>query len=122
MPKKSIVQTLGKTILASGVEYAIIQYHLLKSHKYAEYDFGEEVLNELGYQLLYINRYKDALKIFKLNVAEYPQAFNPYDSLGEAYMIVGIKSLALKYYKKSLELNPQNINAVQMIEQMNQIN
>jgi tetratricopeptide (TPR) repeat protein len=72
----------------------------------------------LGYQLLGINRVQDAIEIFKLNVKEYPDAFNPYDSLGEGYMIAGEKEQAMKYYKKSLELNPDNTNAVTMIERI----
>ena len=39
---------------------------------------------------------KDAIEIFKLNVAAYPEASNPYDSLGEAYMVNGDKKLAIK--------------------------
>jgi hypothetical protein len=35
-------------------------------------------------------------------------------------MIAGENELAIKNYKKSLELNPDNTNAVLMIEKMNQ--
>ena len=46
----------------------------------------------------------------KLNVEFYPNAWNVYDSLAEAYMTNGEKDLAIANYKKSLELNPQNAN------------
>ena len=72
-------------------------------------------LNLLGYALLQRNRVDDAIKIFKLNVEVYPQAFNTYDSLGEAYMNAGETELAIKNYEKSLELNPQNENAVNQL-------
>jgi len=39
---------------------------------------------------------KDAIEIFKLNVAAYPEASNPYDCLDEAYMVKGDKKLAIK--------------------------
>ena len=120
LPKKSLARTIGETIIASDVKTAIEKYIDLKANYTDDYDFNEWALNQLGYQLLGINRVQDAIEIFKLNIEEYPDAFNPYDSLGEGYMIAGDKELAIKYYKKSLELNPDNENAVKMIERMNQ--
>src|SRR5438094_8522008 len=58
-----------------------------------------------------MRKVKEAIEIFKLNVEVYPQASNAYDSLGEAYMVHGDKELAIVNYKKSLELDPKNINA-----------
>ena len=43
-----------------------------------------------------------------VNVKLYPEAWNTYDSLGEAYAIKGNKELAIKNYEKSMELNPNN--------------
>ena len=119
-PKRSLVKTLGKTILASGIEYAIIQYHLLKSYNYYEYDFSEKTLNELGYQLININRLRDAVEIFKLNIEEHPDSSSPYYCLGDVYMMAGRNKLAMKYYEKSLDLNPDNANVLKMMEKMNQ--
>jgi len=39
-----------------------------------------------------------------------------YNSLAEAYMLAGNKELAIKNYEKSLELNPQNTNAVEQLK------
>jgi cytochrome c-type biogenesis protein CcmH/NrfG len=46
----------------------------------------------------------------------YPESFNVYDSLAEAYMVNGDKALAITNYEKSLELNPDNQNAVEQLE------
>jgi len=51
-------------------------------------------------------------------VEAYPQGFNTYDSLGEAYMISGITELAIQNYKKSLELNPENTGAMEMLKRL----
>ena len=80
--------------------------------------FQEATLNNLGYRLIQKGRVKDAIKIFRLNTKAYPQGFNTYDSLAEAYMNNGDKKLAVKNYKKSLQLNPKNTNAVQMLEKL----
>ncbi len=63
-------------------------------------------LNALGYQMLNAKNYKYAIKFFKLNVANNPKDANSYDSLGEAYKIMGDKKNAIKNLKKALSLNP----------------
>lgn len=106
---------LYSTIIKQGIESAIKQYHQMKRNKV---DFIESELNSLGYQLLGIKNIEAAIEIFKLNVEAHPESFNVYDSLGEAYMLSGDDILAIKNYKKSLELNPQNINAEQMLKKI----
>ncbi|NJM53970.1 MAG: hypothetical protein HC846_11640 [Blastocatellia bacterium] len=64
-------------------------------------------MNTLGYQILGMNRTKDAIEIFKLNVEMFPKSGNPYDSLGEAYLEDNQKDLALGNYKKAVELDPK---------------
>lgn len=117
-PKRSIAELMLKTAGETGVAAAIKQYRELKTGKANEYDFSEPELNTLGYQLLQMKKVVDAIEIFKLNVEAYPQGFNTYDSLGEAYMIKGDKDLAIANYKRSLELNPQNTGATRAIASM----
>jgi tetratricopeptide (TPR) repeat protein len=90
----------------------------LKANQSATYDFSESELNTLGYELLRMKKIKEAIEIFKLNVESFPRGYNTYDSLGEAYMINGDKELAIKNYKKSLELNPENTNAANAIKRL----
>ena len=59
-----------------------------------------------------------AITIFQRNVQEYPQSWNVYDSLGEAYMKTGQKSLAIANYEKSLQLNPKNQNGIEMLKKL----
>ena len=118
LPKQSIAETLLKTIAEQNVAAAVKQYRELKATQAANYDFNEGALNALGYQLLGQKKTKEAIEIFKLNVESYPQAANPYDSLGEAYMVAGERALALQNYKKAVELNPENAAAVQIIKKL----
>ncbi|HWT01557.1 MAG TPA: alpha/beta hydrolase fold domain-containing protein [Pyrinomonadaceae bacterium] len=80
--------------------------------------FEEATLNNLGYKLIQRGRVKDAIEVFKINTEAYPQSGNVWDSLGEAYMLDGQRELAVQNYKKSLDLNPKNANAVWMLEKM----
>ena len=72
----------------------------------------------LGYFLLGKEKIDDAIKTFQLNVEQFPESSNVYDSLGEAYMNNGDKKLAIKNYKKSLKLNPDNNNATEMLKKL----
>lgn len=78
----------------------------------------ETSLTILGYKHLRKEEYNSAIPIFKLIVEIFPQSFNAYDSLGEAYMLNGDRELAILYYEKSLELNPDNTNAVKMLKRL----
>jgi tetratricopeptide (TPR) repeat protein len=110
-PKRSLVETLGDTIVHRGVEASVTQYHELKRSDPDGYDFAEQRLNRLGYMLLERKRTGDAITIFKLNVEEYPKSGNVYDSLAEAYEIDGQKQLAIENYRKSVEIDPNRQNA-----------
>ncbi len=116
--KPPILEPLLKTILATNVEAAVDQYLELKASHSAEYDFSEPQLNHLGYQLMAMNRTRDAITILKLNAEFYPQSANVYDSLAEAYRDAGDKASAIQNYEKSLRLDPHNTNA---IEQLNKL-
>jgi CubicO group peptidase (beta-lactamase class C family) len=117
-PRMSIVPVLDKTIREKGIEAGIAEYRELKAKQAATYDFAEPELNQLGYQLLRTGKLKEAVEIFKLNVEAYPQGFNTYDSLAEAYMSMNERELAERNFKKSLELNPNNTNATAMLKKL----
>ena len=118
LPKMSVAEALFKTIGEKGIAAGMAQFQDLKAKSADSYDFSEEELNRLGYQLLGTGKRDEAIQIFKLNVELYPKAFNTYDSLGEAYMVAGNKELAILNYKKSLELNPENKGATEMLKRL----
>jgi steroid delta-isomerase-like uncharacterized protein len=70
----------------------------------------EGEMNNTGYKLLTDKKVNEAIEVFKLNTKLYPNAWNTFDSLGEAYAMAGNKKLAIENYEKSMKLNPQNEN------------
>ena len=108
---------VGKIAREQGVEAAIARYRELKKKYPAEY-LPEQLLNRLGYVRLAAKDVEGALALFKLNVEMFPRGWNTYDSLAEAYMNHGDRELAIKHYKKSLQLNPDNVNATKMLEKL----
>lgn len=117
--KPSIAKLIIKEIETNGIEKALALYRSTKSSNPNAYNFDENQLNTLGYQLIEQNKNDIALEIFKLNVAEFPEASNPYDSLAELYLKMGEQDLAIQNYKKSLELNPANTNAKDVLKSLN---
>ena len=112
----SPAKKLLKNILAKGVEEALREY---RQNRAADAALNEGQMNQLGYDLLYgARRVQEAIAIFKLNVADHPQSFNVYDSLGEAYMVNNEKELAIQNYQKSLELNPNNTNGAEALKKL----
>ena len=117
-PRQSIADTLSRTIAASGIDQATKQYYDLKASAPGSYNFDEPELNTLGYQLIRSEKFADAIRIFQLNVEAYPKSSNVYDSLAEAYMDNGNKAQAVANYRKSLEFNLKNGNAVAMLKKL----
>lgn len=79
----------------------------------------EGEINDLGYRLLGENRVLDAIGIFQLNVAAFPESWNVYDSLGEACLINDDLVAAYKHYNRSIQLGSQNLEkATQYIAQL----
>jgi CubicO group peptidase (beta-lactamase class C family) len=105
-------------LLAGKGEAALEGYRKLMQEKTDNASISEQRLNGLGYSLMRRKKLPEAIAIFKLNVEFYPQAWNTYDSLGEAYMTNGDKELAIASYKKSLALNPQNANGAEMLKKL----
>jgi CubicO group peptidase (beta-lactamase class C family) len=119
LPKKSIAKVMFQTLMKKDLESAIEQYEKLKNDHPEDYNFRPQELNALGYYLLNDKkRTEDAIEIFKLNIKAYPKYANGYDSLAEAYMISGNKTLAIKNYAKSLELDPNNTAAVEKLNEL----
>jgi glyoxylase-like metal-dependent hydrolase (beta-lactamase superfamily II) len=115
---QSGVAVLEQMIAESGIDAARKKYAEIKDAPIEEYYFDEVEMNRLGYQLINQDKLKEAIEIFKMNVELYPEAWNVYDSLGEGYMLLGEKELAIKYYEKSMEINPENTNGAAMLERL----
>lgn len=119
-PKKGIGMALYEKYEDAGIDEAIEFYNRLKEDDELDiFNRDRSELNSLGYYLM--NTVKDlnaAEKIFKLNTEEYDDWYNAYDSYAEALMKQGKTDEAIEYYKKSLEMNPGNNNAVEMLKKM----
>ena len=100
------------TILDKGVESARTYHSTIKFKNY------EEKMNTLGYQLMYSGQIEKALLVLELNVKDHPTSANAYDSYGEVLLKAKLKEQAIEMYKKSIELNPNNSNAINILKNL----
>ncbi|HTH56836.1 MAG TPA: serine hydrolase [Cyclobacteriaceae bacterium] len=105
-------------LLAGNFDKALAGYQQLLKADAKDGAVNEENINGWGYNMLQSGNIKLAKDVFKVNMMLYPKSANAYDSYAEACMKNGDKELAITNYKKSLQLNPKNENAVKMLEEL----
>jgi len=116
--KVNISQVVGKILATKDIKTAIDEYKNLKSSKPDEYKIDKWELNTLGYELMNLKMYDDAIAIFNLNLEEYPDFFRGYNSLGELYTQKGDRAMAIKSYEKTLEIDSDNWWAKDKLKQL----
>lgn len=113
--KESISLTIRKEC-HSNIDKGIELYKKLKKNNNTDYNFSDESeLNMLGYEFLRDGKTDAAVKIFDLNVNEFPNSANVYDSRGEAYFNKKEYALSKSDYLKVLEMEATNQNAKEML-------
>jgi CubicO group peptidase (beta-lactamase class C family) len=113
----SPARELLKEILAKGAAQSLENYRAKRARDAAQ-AIGENGLNNMGYALLRWKKIDDAIEVFRQNTVDFPNSANTWDSLAEAYMTKGENASAIKYYEKSLELNPKNNNAIEQLKKL----
>jgi len=115
--RSDAITHLRKNLNQIGYDKAV-DFVKKKSINNPDFNLQENEINDWAYRLL-VNKPKEALEIFKLNVFLFPESWNAYDSYGEALLKMENKTKAIEMYKKSVELNPQNENGKKILEKIN---
>jgi len=116
MPKKSVAFSVLDVIMENGLTSGLEHFEMIKNSENCS--LKEDELNSVGYILLNADKVAEAIEVFKLNVEAFPKSGNVYDSLGEAYLVDGNEKLAIVNYKKSLEIDPTNSNAKNVLKKL----
>jgi len=110
---------LPMELFADGLIMEAVEiFHAQKDFYVYEVPGFEAQINRIGYRLLRDEKYDEAIAVFAMNVDFFPESFNTYDSLGEAYMESGRRHEAIENYEKALELNPASENAKRMLKRL----
>lgn len=116
-PRPPVFQLLYRAYREHGGDY--LQGHFQEIIAgYPLLDPPDFLLKRVGYDLLNENDIDAAIDIFAINTRLFPEVANTWDSLGETYLRKGNREPAIRNYCKSLELDPNNRNAAQMLKQL----
>lgn len=76
----------------------------------------ENALNNEGYNCISRKNLKTAIDFLKINTILFPESYDTWDSLGEAYFINKQYDFCIEAMKRSLNYNPNNQNASKLIK------
>ena len=105
-----------KIVNEGNVEKGIQEFKQMKAAN--EKGLASNTLDTVAHMLLKQNKVNDAIRLFQENAESYPEDPHVYDSLAEAYSVQGDRINAIKYYKKSLEMDPNNVNAMEVLRHL----
>lgn len=77
----------------------------------------EAEINFIGYDFLGRKMYQTAERLFKLNVDNYPESYNVYDSYGDYFVAIKDSANAIVQFKKALALK-ENTGSRKKLEEL----
>jgi hypothetical protein len=112
--EKQLSTVLIKAIEEKGVKSAIKEYRKSKD----EYSEIPGQLGKAAFLLGIKGQMDDAISISKLCAKEFPKLPSAHKALGDLYSRTGDKKQAIKSYKKTLKLDPENTEVRALIEEL----
>jgi tetratricopeptide (TPR) repeat protein len=77
------------------------------------------ILNVLAYSYMQSGNLEKAKATFEAYISQYPNGYNPYDSMGEFYFAQKDYENAKTYYNKALDIYPAANSASRKLEEVN---
>lgn len=98
-----------ENIMAQGGPFLVIKkiqdYYIELSKLYGFKISDERAMSQIGFTFLKVDDFQEAaLQVFKTNTLNYPESFNAYRNLGQAYEETGNIEMARINYTKALKL------------------
>ena len=96
----------------SGIDAALKEFNNLQE---TDDKLNANALQLVGHMLLLTDNAEDALTISQANVEAFPDSADTYADLGECYAENDNMQSAIGAYEKALALDPQNMNATEVL-------
>jgi tetratricopeptide (TPR) repeat protein len=117
--KHSLSQYISEDIaMHAGIPAAIDEYFRFKNDTLNWIVPGEEYMIHAGLGVAEQGDFENAILIFKTVISEFPESWQAYDAMGETYIQTGDTEQAIQSFKKSLELNPGNTHAIEILKKL----
>lgn len=78
----------------------------------------ESFVNMYAYSFMWMKQYDKALGLLKMNIDNFPNSSNVFNSMGDFLILTGDTTGAIENYEKSFKLNPRNENAKNTINKL----
>jgi len=117
-PKKSLADRLFRITILTNIDSAMSLYNIIKTDSSDHYTINDNELERLGKYFLNQKKINEAIIIFNKLILEYPPSEKGYIGLGDTYFNDHNKGLAIKSYRKSLSINPNNQYVLNMIKKI----
>ena len=121
VPLIPIGEVLKLEIQKNGMDEAIKKFHALKAleSNFFVYDFSLDAINAAGDYWLEEKKPQWAIALYNLSLAEFPYT-HTYNKIAKAYLLTGKKQLARANYKKAIKLWPENQEAIEALDRLEQ--
>jgi CubicO group peptidase (beta-lactamase class C family) len=117
--KNSLTQYLEEDVaMHAGITAAIDEYRRFKNDTLNFIVPGKEYFINMSHQVAEGGNLDWAIAILQAAITEFPGYWEAYDALGDTYILNGENGPAIQSFKKSLELNPQNDHALEMLKKL----
>ncbi|MBN1827391.1 MAG: MBL fold metallo-hydrolase [Candidatus Eisenbacteria bacterium] len=114
--RESAAEVVGAAFDEGGIERGRAVFADLREEGRAFFDENE--FNDLGYRLLQEQRVDEAIVVFTSNAEAFPESWNAWDSLAEGYMTRGDSAAAIRHYRRSIEIYPENENGREKLREL----
>ncbi|WP_428627467.1 serine hydrolase [Sphingopyxis sp.] len=118
LPVEKLGDLLWNVMRDRGVTAALARHAELKRTAPTAYDFGDETLVTMGYDLFEVRRLAEAKAVFEYNLKQYPKSAYSYDGLADIAATEGDKAEATALFGKSLGIDPENRYAVEALARL----
>jgi CubicO group peptidase (beta-lactamase class C family) len=117
--KNSLRQYLEEDVaMHAGIPAAFDEYTRFKNDTVHFIVPEKKYFVAIGRQVAEEGNLDGAISIFQFTISQFPGFWEAYDALGDMYIKNGENEPAIQSFKKSLELNPQNDHAMEMLKKL----
>jgi CubicO group peptidase (beta-lactamase class C family) len=117
--KNSLTQYIEEDVaMHAGIPAAFDEYRRFKNDTVNFIVPGEKYFINISHQVSEEGNLDWAIAILQAAITEFPGYWEAYDALGETFIMKEDTVQAIQSFKKSVELNPQNTNAIEMLKKM----
>jgi len=106
-PPPNVAELMREHLERGDAAGAITAFRAVEArHRNPWRNLFERELNTLGYELLDAKRANDAVAVLRVAAELYPDSYNAWDSLGEAWLAAGVRHRAAFCYARAVRLKP----------------